>query len=156
VKIEKLDRVVVYVESLEESKQLFSGLLGVEFDEIPMRDVQPMKMEPGPGAAALAGDAGQGAAPAPQKVAICRTGLELIEGALRPGEPPHVACFHFKVADYEAAKAEMEQKGVPHLVDITLGTLREAIYLPQGPDRPMMGLVSYEDDYVMDSIKTKG
>ncbi len=156
VKIEKLDRVVVYVESLEKSKELFSNLLGIEFDEIPFGDVDPMMLEPGPGAAAAVGDAAQSGAPGPQKVAISRAGLELIEGALQPGQRPYVACFHFKVPDYEAAKAEMEQRGIPLMVDITLGTLREAIYSPEGPDGPMMGLVSYDDPYVMDSIKTKG
>lgn len=156
MKPEKLDRVVVYVQDLEKSKQLFSNLLGIEFDEIPFGEVQPMKLEPGPGAQAAMGDATQPQPPGPQKVAISRAGLELIEGALQPGQQPYVACFHFKVSDYEGAKAEMKQKGVPLMVDITLGTLREAIYSPEGPEGPMMGLVSYDDDYVMDSIKTKG
>ena len=89
-------------------------------------------------------------------MAISRAGLELIDSALRPGESPRVACFHFKVSDYEGARAEMEQKGIPLLADITLGTLREAIYQPQGPDTPMMGLVAYDRPYVMDSIKSKG
>ena len=43
----------------------------------------------------------------------------MIEGPLEPGEPSRVACFHFKVADYEGAKAEMEQKRLPLLTDIT-------------------------------------
>jgi hypothetical protein len=48
VNIEKLDRVVVYVENLDESKQLFSKLLGITFDEIPFAEVDPQKIEPGP------------------------------------------------------------------------------------------------------------
>jgi hypothetical protein len=154
MKVEKLDRVVVYVTGLDDSMKLFSELLGIEFDEIPFSQVDPRKVEPGPQAAAGAQSA-DGAARL-QRVAISRSGLELIEGALGPGESPHVACYHFKVPDYEGAKAEMEQKGVPLLADITLGTLREAIYQPQGPGAPMMGLVSYDKPYVMDSIKTKG
>ena len=154
MKIEKLDRVVVYVEDLEKSKRQFSELLGIEFDEIPFREVDPMKLEPGPGAPP-AGSEGSGGAARLQRVAISRAGLELIEGPLEPGEPPRVACFHFKVADYEGAKAEMEQKRLPLLTDITLGTLREAIYQPEG-DGPLMGLVAYDKPYVMESIKTKG
>jgi hypothetical protein len=153
MKIEKLDRVVVYVEDIEKSKRQFSELLGIEFDEIPFGEVVPMKLEPGPGAPAASNEGGD--ASRLQRVAISRTGLELIEGALDPGESPRVACFHFKVADYEAAKAEMQQKGLPLLLDITLGTLREAIYQPEG-EGPLMGLVAYDKPYVMDSIKSKG
>jgi catechol 2,3-dioxygenase-like lactoylglutathione lyase family enzyme len=153
MKIEKLDRVVVYVEDLEKSKRQFSELLGIEFDEIPFGEVEPMRVEAGPGAPPATDEGGPAARL--QRVAISRAGLELIEGPLEPGEPPRVACFHFKVADYEAAKAEMEQKGLPLLTDITLGTLREAIYQPEG-DGPLMGLVAYDKPYVMDSIKSKG
>jgi hypothetical protein len=49
----------------------------------------------------------------------------------------------------------MQQKGLPLLLDITLGTLREAIYQPEG-EGPLMGLVAYDKPYVMDSIKSKG
>jgi len=152
MEIEKLDRVVVYVENLEKAKKTYSNLLGIEFDEIPFETVQPIKLDAG----AAAETPTQQAAPVGQKVAISRAGLELIEGSLQAGDPPQVACFHFKVSDYEGAKAEMADKNLPLLLDITLGTLREAIYRPQGEDGPMMGLVSYPDGYVMDSIKTKG
>ena len=155
MEIEKLDRVVVYVDDLEKSKQRFSELLGIEFDQIPFREVEPIKMEPGSGAPPPTGEGSSGGVPRPQRVAISRVGLELIEGMLEPGQPPRVGCFHFKVADYEGAKAEMEQKGLPLLTDITLGTLREAIYQPDA-EGPLMGLVWYDTPYVMDSIKTKG
>lgn len=153
---EKLDRVVIYVKDIEKSKALFSDLLGIEFDEIPFPDVDPVRM-------VLGGDASQPPAggadtgpPGNWRVAISRAGLELIEGALEPGAKPYVACYHFKVQDYEGAKAEMAAKGIPLNSDITLGRLREAIYQPEGEDGPLMGLVSYPDEYVMDSIKSKG
>ncbi len=155
MKIEKLDRVVVYVDDLKKSKQRFSELLGIEFDQIPFREVDPIKMEPGPGSPPASGESSGGGVPRPQRVAISRVGLELIEGMLEPGQPPRVGCFHFKVADYEGAKAEMEQKGLPLLTDITLGTLREAIYQPDA-EGPLMGLVWYDKPYVMESIKSKG
>jgi catechol 2,3-dioxygenase-like lactoylglutathione lyase family enzyme len=155
VEIEKLDRVVVYVDDLEKSKRRFSELLGIEFDRIPFREVDPIKVEPGPGAAQASAEGPGGGVPRPQRVAISRVGLELIEGMLEPGQPPRVGCFHFKVADYEAAKAEMEQKGLPLLTDITLGTLREAIYQPD-VGGPLMGLVCYDKPHVMESIKSKG
>jgi catechol 2,3-dioxygenase-like lactoylglutathione lyase family enzyme len=155
MKIEKLDRVVVYVDDMEKSKRQFSELLGVEFDEIPFGEVEPMKLEPGPGAPLASREGSGGDPPRQQRVAISRAGLELISGALEPGQPARVACFHFKVADYEAGKAEMEQKGLPLVTDITLGTLREAIYQPEA-EGPLMGLVWYDKPYVMDSIKTRG
>jgi hypothetical protein len=154
MKIEKLDRVVVYVDDLERSKRQFSELLGIEFDEIPFGEVEPMKLEPGPGAPPAGAEGSGGGAQSLQRVAISRAGLELIEGPLEPGQPPRVACFHFKVADYEGAKAEMEQKGLPLLTDITLGTLREAIYQPEA-EGPLMGLVAYDEPYVMESIKRR-
>jgi hypothetical protein len=155
MEIEKLDRVVVYVDDLEKSKRRFSELLEIEFDDIPFREVEPIKLEPGPGAPPASGERSGGGAPRPQRVAISRVGLELIEGMLEPGQPARVGCFHFKVADYEGAKAEMVQKGLPLLTDITLGTLREAIYQPEA-EGPLMGLVWYDKPYVMESIKTKG
>ena len=155
MKIEKLDRVVVYVDDLKKSQQRFSELLGIDFDQIPFREVDPIKMEPGPGSPPASGESSGGGVPRPQRVAISRVGLELIEGMLEPGQPPRVGCFHFKVADYEGAKAEMEQKGLPLLTDITLGTLREAIYQPD-VEGPLMGLVWYDKPYVMESIKSKG
>ena len=155
MKIEKLDRVVVYVDDLKRSQQRFSELLGIEFDQIPFREVEPIKLEPGPGSPPASGEDSGGGVPRPQRVAISRVGLELIEGMLEPGQPPRVGCFHFKVADYEGAKAEMEQNGLPLLTDITLGTLREAIYQPDA-EGPLMGLVWYDKPYVMESIKSKG
>ena len=143
MEIEKLDRVVVYVDDLKKSKQRFSELLGIEFDQIPFREVEPIKMEPGPGAPPASGESPGAGVPRPQRVAISRVGLELIEGMLEPGQPPRVGCFHFKVADYEGAKAEMERKGLPLLTDITLGTQREAIYQAEG-EGPLMGLVWYD------------
>lgn len=152
MKIEKLDRVVVYVANLEESMATYSNLLGIEFDEIPFETVDPIKLEPGSAAEAPAEEA----APVGRRVVISRAGLELIEGPLQAGDPARVACFHFKVSDYEGAKAEMAEKDLPLELDITLGRLREAIYRPEGADGPMMGLVCYPDDFVMDSIKSKG
>ena len=156
MKTEKLDRVVIYVEDIEKSKALFSDLLGIEFDEIPFPDVDPVRMIPGADDDQSPAEGGDAGPPANWRVAISRAGLELIEGALEPGAKPYVACYHFKVQDYEGAKAEMATKGIPLSSDITLGRLREAIYQPEGADGPMMGLVSYPDEYVMDSIKSKG
>ena len=157
MKIEKLDRVVVYVENLDESKQLFSKLLGITFDEIPFAEVDPQKIEPGPKAIEQASEqSGAAQVQRLQRVAISREGLELIEGGLEPGEQPYIRCFHFKVSDYEGAKREMEAKGVSLLADIQLGRLREAIYPADELGGPMLGLVAYDTPYVMDAIKTKG
>jgi catechol 2,3-dioxygenase-like lactoylglutathione lyase family enzyme len=156
MKTEKLDRVVIYVADIEKSKALYSDLLGIEFDEIPFPDVDPVRMVPGDGDGQPPVEGADAGPPGNWRVAISRAGLELIEGALEPGAKSHVACYHFKVKDYDDAKAEMAAKGIPLSSDITLGKLREAIYHPQGDDGPMMGLVSYPDEYVMDSIRSKG
>jgi catechol 2,3-dioxygenase-like lactoylglutathione lyase family enzyme len=153
---ERLDRVVIYVKDIEKSKALYSDLLGIDFDEIPFADVDPVTMVPGGEASAPPLEGADVGPPGNWRVAISRAGLELIEGALEPGADPYVACYHFKVQDYEGAKAEMAAKGIPLSTDITLGKLREAIYQPEGDAGPMMGLVSYPDEYVMDSIKSKG
>ena len=153
---EKLDRVVIYVKDIEKSKALYSDLLGIEFDEIPFADVDPVATVPGGVDNQPQAEGADAGPPGNWRVAISRAGLELIEGALEPGADPYVACYHFKVQDYEGAKAEMAAKGIPLNADITMGKLREAIYQPQGDDGPLMGLVSYPDEYVMDSIKSKG
>ncbi len=153
MKIEKLDRVVVYVDDLDAAKKLYSETLGISFDDLPREGIEPMKVEPGPGAASVGERRERGAGGG--GVSISREGRELIQ-ALPAGEPPRVACVHFKVSDYEGAMAEMEQKGIPLMSDITLGRLREAIYRPAGPEAPMLGLVAYDQPYVMDSIKSKG
>ena len=153
---EKLDRVVLFVQNLDASTALYSELLGIEFDEIPMADVSPVKMVPGDERSLSDDGVSQPDPLANWRVAISRVGLELIEGALEPDAAPRVACFHFKVDDYEAAKAEMATRGIALQTDITLGQLREAMYNPQGDQGPMMGLVSYPHEYVMDSIKAKG
>jgi len=156
--IEKLDRIVMYVENIDEAKERFSRLLGITFEEIPAEGVEPAKLEPGPKALALAANQ-----PPPEprdriRVAISPSGLELMEGDIStmPGQTEGIRCFHFKVSDYEGAKAEMEKKGVPLLTDITLGKLREAIYHPDDLHGAMMGLVWYPTATAMEAIKTKG
>ena len=158
MKIEKLDRIVMYVENIDEAKERFSKLLGITFEEIPAEGVEPAKLEPGPKALELAANQ-----PPPEprgrvRVAISPAGLELMEGDIStmPGQTEGIRCMHFKVSDYEEAKAEMEEKGVPLLTDITLGKLREAIYHPDDLHGAMMGLVWYPTATAMEAIKTKG
>ncbi len=161
MQVEKLDRIVMYVKDIDEAKERFSRLLGITFEEIPAEGVEPASLVPGPKALALAGDQ-----PLPEpdettqrtRVAISPSGLELMEGDVSsmPGGVEGIRAFHFKVSDFEAAKAEMEEKGVPLLSDITLGKLREAIYHPDDLHGAMMGLVSYPTATAMEAIKTKG
>ncbi len=53
MKIEKLDRVVVYVDDLDAAKKLYSETLGISFDDLPREGIEPMKVESGPGAAPM-------------------------------------------------------------------------------------------------------
>jgi len=140
--IEKLDRVVIYVKDLDKAKQTFSRLLDISFEEIP-EQVAPREIAP-----ADAISAG--------RVAISPSGLELIELPAGAIEKEGFVCFHFKVSDYEEAKTEMKERGLPLVVDITLGKLREAVYRPDYLDGAMMGLVSYPTATVMQAIRTRG
>jgi len=165
MKIEKLDRIVMYVENIDEAKERFSKLLGITFEEIPAEGVEPAMLEPGPKALELAANQPppelNSPPPEPRervRVAISPAGLELMEGDIStmPGQTEGIRCMHFKVSDYEGAKAEMAEKGVPLLTDITLGKLREAIYHPDDLHGAMMGLVWYPTATAMEAIKTKG
>jgi hypothetical protein len=158
MKIEKLDRIVMYVKDIDEAKERFSRLLNITFEEIPTEGVEPARLEPGPKALELAADQPSQMAREAPRVAISPSGLELMEGdiATMPGQTEGIRCFHFKVSDYEGAKAEMEERGIPLLTDITLGKLREAIYHPDDLNGAMMGLVWYPTATAMEAIKTKG
>lgn len=155
MKIEKLDRVVLGVENMDEAKRLFSDLLGITFDEIPFEGVEPRETKRPGAAAESANRPSQPAGQRRTRVAISPAGLELIERS-QPGQKEGFICFHFKVSDYEGAKAEMEKKGIPLRTDITLGTLREAIYPADDLHGATMGLVAYETPTVMEAIRTKG
>ena len=159
MKIEKLDRIDMYVENIDEAKEKFSKLLGITFEEIPFEEVEPFKQELGPKALAL-GEVATEPTGGGMRVAISPAGLELIEGAdiisTMPGQTEGIRNMHFKVTDYEEAMAEMEEKGVPLLYDLTLGKLREAIYNPDDLNGDMMGLVWYPTATAMEAIKTKG
>ena len=158
MKIEKLDRIVMYVSDIDAAKEKFSKLLGITFEEIPEEGVEPATLEPGPKALELAQTQPPREQPERTRVAISPSGLELMEGDIStmPGETEGIRAFHFKVSDYEGAKKEMEEKGVPLLTDITLGQLREAIYHPDDLNGAMMGLVWYPTATPMEAIKTKG
>ena len=157
MKVEKLDRIVMYVSDIDAAKEKFSKLLGITFEEIPEEGVEPAILEPGPKALELAQTQPPQEQPERIRVAISPSGLELMEGDIStmPGQSEGIRCFHFKVSDYEGAKKEMEEKGVPLLTDITLGQLREAIYHPDDLNGAMMGLVWYPTATAMEAIKTK-
>jgi len=158
MKIEKLDRIVMYVSDIDAAKEKFSKLLGITFEEIPAEGVEPAILEPGPKALELAQTQPPQAQRERIRVAISPSGLELMEGDIStmPGQSEGIRAFHFKVSDYEGAKKEMEEKGIPLLTDITLGLLREAIYHPDDLHGAMMGLVWYPTATPMEAIKTKG
>ncbi|MFC2018878.1 VOC family protein [Chloroflexota bacterium] len=109
MKVEKLDRVAIWVEDIDKAIELYSSLLGITFDKMPehapssRKDIKAIRM------------------------AVSPAGLELLQ-TVPPLQTEGVRSVVFKVADIEQAKAEMKEKGFPLLVDVKRGGLKEAIF----------------------------
>ena len=134
MKVEKLDRVAMNVEDLDKAIAFFSDLLGITFDKLP----SPPGMK--------------------SQVAISPSGLELLEMGLEaledqtPIQKEGVYCFHFKVDNLEQAKEEMKKKGVRLIRDITLGTLKEAVFSRDDLHGAVIVLVEYTKPKVIEAI----
>jgi len=137
MKVEKLDRVAMNVENLDKAIAFFSDLLGITFDKLP----SPPGMR--------------------SQVAISPAGLELLEMGLEAlnDQPPiqkeGIYCFHFKVDNLERAKAEMKKKGVRLIRDITLGTLKEAVFCRDDLHGAVIVLVEYTKPKVIEAIRER-
>ena len=134
MKVEKLDRVAMNVEDLDKAIAFFSDLLGITFDKLP----SPPGMR--------------------SQVAISPSGLELLEMGLEaledqtPIQKEGVYCFHFKVDNLEQAKEEMKKKGVRLIREITLGTLKEAVFCRDDLHGAVIVLVEYTKPKVIEAI----
>jgi len=100
--VQKLDRVVIRVNKIEESIKILSELLNTRFDLAPPGTLLRGK---------------------PVKVAMSPLGVELIEG-----EPLGVRSVVLKVADLEVAKVEMKKRGFTPITEFQKGKLKELIY----------------------------
>lgn len=123
MKIEKLDRVVVYVKDFEDAKKFFGDLF-----ETPFTEVGPVKQD-------ISGTV--------NRAAITPFGLELLERISPPVELAGLVGFHLKVKDLAAARQELKGKGIEPVADITIKGLKELVYIIRGL---RIILVEYEGD----------
>ncbi len=112
MKIEKLDRVVIYVKDYEEAKKFFGDLFETSF------------LEEGPIKQEISGVV--------NRAAITPFGLELLERISPPLELAGLVGFHLKVKDLEAARKELSGKGIEPLAEIKVKGLQELVYLIRG------------------------
>ena len=112
MKIEKLDRVVIYVKDFEDAKKFFGDLFETSFTEV------------GPVEQDLSG--------AVNRAAITPFGLELLERVSPPIELAGLVGFHLKVKDLEQARKELKDKGLEPLAEIEIKGLKELVYIIRG------------------------
>jgi hypothetical protein len=145
MKIEKLDRVVIGVRSLDKAEKLFSKLFGIKFERSPIHTMVKTLTE----------HADQAFKKIEYRnVAIAPVGLELIETS-PPVETEGIRSFHFKVSNLEEAKIEMEEKGIHLVAEVTHGGLKEAIFSPEDLHGARIVLVEYEAPTVISAILQK-
>lgn len=112
MKIEKLDRVVVYTKDFEDAKKYFGDLFETSFIEL-----EPAKQE-------ISG--------AINRAAIAPFGLELLERISPPLELAGLVGFHLKVKNLDEVEKELNDKGMEPVAKITLGRQRELVYIIRG------------------------
>ncbi len=119
MRIEGIDRVIFGVRDVAQASSFFSALLDTKFDIMePM--VRGKKMT----------------------VAISPLGLELHD--IAPDEEEGLRRVHFKVADIEEAKAEMEKKGIRIDAEVEIGGLKELLLNPDDCRGLRVGLIAYD------------
>jgi len=112
MKIERLDRVVVYTKDFEDAKKYFGELFETSFIEL-----EPATQE-------ISG--------AVNKAAIAPFGFELLDRISPPLELAGLVRFHLKVKDLDAVRKELKDKGMEPVAKITLRRQRELVYIIRG------------------------
>lgn len=143
--VEKIDRVAIHVNNLDEAMRMFSDLLGIEFDVVPREGIKRTKT--------ITEHADRAFEEAKNKIALSPVGLELVESAAVKQEG--LRSFHLKVSDIEAAKAEMKAKGIRLVADMAAGGLKEAIYSPEDLHGVRLVLVEYDAPTALKAIMQK-
>lgn len=144
MKIERMEVVGINVTDLDAAMSTFTDLLGIEFRPFVFgQDVSVESYESDVPDAATAGFAGT-------RIAIDPTGyLELVEVA---GGAEGFRNMHLKVADLDAAKAELRAKGIRMVVDHRAGGLREAIFHPDDLHGVRLCLIEYEAPSMIEAL----
>jgi len=112
MKIERLDRVVVYTKDFEDAKKYFGELFETSFIEL-----EPATQE-------ISG--------AVNKAAIAPFGFELLDRISPPLELAGLVGFHLKVKDLDAVRKELKDKGMEPVAKITLRRQKELVYIIRG------------------------
>ena len=144
MKVEKFESVVINVKNLDESINLFSEILGIEFANLGELEIDITTTEP----------KGRALQETKMKVAIGRGQggfIELLE-ASPPVEKEGLRRVFLKVPNLERAKAEMKQKGIRLIANAKVGVLKEAVYSPDDLHGIPLGLMEYEAPTALDAI----
>lgn len=112
MKIDKLDRVLIYVKEFEGAKKFFGELFETSFIEI------------GPTKQDLSGVVNQ--------AAITPFGVELLDRVSPPVEMAGLVGFHLKVKDLESVRKELKDKGMEPWAEIRVKGLKELVYTIRG------------------------
>jgi len=148
MKIERMERVVIFVKDVEKAEEFFSDLLGISFERTPPKDeIKPREKVYTKHADSFFQQSAQY-----NKVAISPVGLELID-TIPPVEKEGVRGFLLKVPNLEEAKAEMEEKGVRLLLSQRMGGIKEAIFHPDDLHGVRLVLVEYDAPTPLDAVR---
>jgi hypothetical protein len=112
MKIEKLDRVVIYARDFEGAKKYFGELFETSFIELP------------PDTQEISG--------AVNRAAIAPFGFELLDRISPPLELAGLVGFHLKVKNLEEVRAELKAKGMDPVAAITINRQKELVYIIRG------------------------
>jgi len=140
MRLEKIDRVVVAVKSVEAAAKFFNELLGIKFDQTLVGEEQQVKAK----ASAI--------------------GLELVESTSLDGPVARfidsrgegVYAVIFKVPDIEDAISEMKSKGIRLVGTMQECGLKEAIFHPKDSHGVMIMLCEYESTHGATIAATRG
>lgn len=144
MKVEKLDRVAMHVDNLEEAIALFSSILGTRFDMTPREGVKFKKT--------ITEHADRAFEEIRNRIAISPEGIELVEMP-KPQPKEGLRSFHLKVSNLEEAKAQMKAKGIRMTAELELGGLKEAIYSPEDLHGVRLVLVEYDAPSVISAMR---
>jgi hypothetical protein len=152
IDIERMEALGVRVRGLPEAQELFSRLFGLDFKSIvlagPDQPREPVPLKSGELSPDPTPFFGQSSG---LPLAIDQTGVfELIETP--EGQSAGVCNIHFKVADIDAATAEMQANGIRVLASLRTGGLREVVFHPDDLFGVRICLIEYPGPTMIESI----
>ena len=142
MKIEKIEPVGVNVKNLDEAVKLFSDILGTTF--VNLSDAKGEKT--------VTEHADPALDKTKLKLAADRRGLLLLVESDPPLEKEGLRSIRFKVPDIEQAKAELKQKGIRHIADLKVGSIKGATFSADDLHGVRLVLVEYEGSNYTDAF----